>query len=111
MLRSFTTAAVLALALTAAHADDAVTDASTDVVYGDLDLSRPVDASILAARLQNAASAVCLKANPENVTEGAMRTCIDMSIHMASADQQSRSGRSPWAMSAPRGRSLNRGAA
>jgi UrcA family protein len=79
MLRSFTTAAILALGITAAHADDA----STDVAYGDLDLSRASDARVLAARLQDAASTVCLKANPENIAPAAMRTCIDVSVSMA----------------------------
>lgn len=78
MLRSFTTAAILALGITAAHAD-----ASTDVVYGDLDLSRPADARVLAARLQDAASSVCLKANPETIGRAAMQTCIDVSVSMA----------------------------
>jgi UrcA family protein len=79
MLRTLTTAALLALSIASAHADDA----STQVSYADLDLAQPADAKTLAARLQDAATAVCLKANPENVSPGALETCVNMSVHMA----------------------------
>ena len=79
MLRSFALAAFLALGATAAYADDA----STQVAYSDLDLSNPTDAKTLAARLQDAAAAVCLKANPENVAPVAMANCINASVSMA----------------------------
>ena len=65
MLRSLTAATLLALGIASAHADEV----TTQVSYSDLDLSRPADARILAARLQDAATAVCLKANPENVAK------------------------------------------
>ena len=79
MLRTLTTAALLALGIASAHADDA----STRVSYADLDLARPADAQTLAARLQDAATAVCLKANPEKVSPGALENCINTSVHMA----------------------------
>ena len=63
MLRTLTVTALLTLSITAVHAEDA----STLVSYADLDLSKPADAKTLAARLQDAATAVCLKANPENL--------------------------------------------
>ena len=61
MLRTLTLTALLTLSATAVYADDA----STLVSYADLDLSKPADAKTMAARLQDAATAVCLKANPE----------------------------------------------
>ena len=79
MLRTLTTAALLVFGIASAHADDA----STLVSYGDLDLTRPADAQTLAARLQDAATAVCLKANPEKVSPGALENCVNMSVHMA----------------------------
>jgi len=79
MLRSFTTAALFALGITAAHADDV----STHVSFGDLDLSQPADAKILADRLQGAATSVCLKANPDNISPAMLRNCVDMSVSMA----------------------------
>ena len=79
MLRSLTAATLLALGIASAHADEV----TTQVSYSDLDLSRPADARILAARLQDAATAVCLKANPENVARMALENCISLSVHMA----------------------------
>jgi UrcA family protein len=80
MLRILTVTALLTLGVTAAHAED---EYSTQVSYSDLDLSSPAGAKTLAARLQDAAAAVCLKANPENVTPGALENCINASVHMA----------------------------
>ena len=79
MLRPLALAALFALGATAAHAEDV----STQVNYGDLDLSKPSDAKTLAARLQDAATAVCLKANPENPMPMAMQNCVSVSVHMA----------------------------
>ena len=79
MLRTLALTTLLALGATAAYADDA----STQVAYSDLDLSKPSDAKTLAARLQDAAAAVCLKANPENVAPSAMANCINASVAMA----------------------------
>ena len=84
MLRTLATAAILCLGITAVHAEDVSSDdASTNVTYGDLDLSRPADARILAGRLQDAALAVCLKANPENIPKAMLRNCVDISVSMA----------------------------
>ena len=82
MLRTLTVTALLALSITAAQAEDA-SNASTLVSYADLDLSKPVDARTLAARLQDAATAVCLKANPENLQSMALENCVNMSVRMA----------------------------
>ena len=79
MLRYLTIPALLALSIAGAQAEEA----TTQVSYSDLDLSRPADAKVLAARLQDAATSVCLKANPENVAPSALATCINLSVHMA----------------------------
>ncbi len=84
MLRTLTVTALLTLGIIAAHAEDAE-DASTQVSYADLDLSKTADARTLAARLQDAATAVCLKANPVNLPAGALESCVNMSVHMAMA--------------------------
>ena len=86
MLRTLTLTALLTLCVTAAQAED---EATTRVSYADLDLSRPADAKVLAARLQDAATSVCLKANPENVVAGALENCISVSVHMAMSRIQS----------------------
>jgi UrcA family protein len=85
MLRTITLSALLALGVTAAHAEDA----STQVSYADLDLSKTTDAKALAARLQDAATAVCLKANPENLRPVAMESCVNVAVHMAMTRIQS----------------------
>lgn len=82
LLRTLTTAALLALGLTAAHAEDSDI-VSTTVAYGDLNLSQPADAKILAGRLQDAAKSVCLKANPEIAAKSALGVCTDSAISMA----------------------------
>ena len=79
MLRPFTITALLVLGTLSAQADDV----TTQVSYSDLDLSRPSDAKVLAARLEDAATAVCLKANPENVVPTALENCVNLSVHMA----------------------------
>jgi UrcA family protein len=79
LLRTFTTAAILALGMTAAHAEDV----TTQVIYGDLDLSRPADDRILADRLHEAAKAVCLKANSDDIPSGMLHNCVDASVSMA----------------------------
>jgi UrcA family protein len=86
MFRTFATAAIFTLCMTAAHAEDVSTDVedvSTKVSYGDLDLSQPADARILADRLREAAMSVCLKANAENTSSGILRSCVDVSVSMA----------------------------
>jgi UrcA family protein len=83
MLRTFAAAGILALGITlnvtAAHADDA----STNVTYGDLDLSQPADARILADRLQDAARSVCLAANPDGIARPMLENCITDSVSTA----------------------------
>jgi UrcA family protein len=54
MFRTFTTAAMLALTITAAQADPAIT-----VRFGDLDLSRPADTQVLNGRIEKAAETAC----------------------------------------------------
>jgi UrcA family protein len=85
MLRTLTLTALLTLSITAAHAQDA----STLVTYADLDLSKPADAKALAARLQDAATSVCLKANPENLQATALENCVTLSVRLAMARIQS----------------------
>jgi UrcA family protein len=54
MFRTFTTAAILVLAATAAQAGDIAT-----VRFGDLDLTRAKDAQLLDSRVRAAAALVC----------------------------------------------------
>ena len=54
MFRAFTAASILALTVTTAQAAPAI-----EVKFSDLDLSRPSDASILQARVHQAANSVC----------------------------------------------------
>ena len=53
MFRTFTSAAILALTITAALAD------STTVQFGDLDLSRPADMRVLNSRIEKAVETAC----------------------------------------------------
>jgi UrcA family protein len=85
MLRTLTITAFLTLSIAAAHAEDA----STLVSYADLDLSKPTDAKTLAARLQDAATSVCLKANPANLQAAALENCVNLSVRLAMARIQS----------------------
>ncbi len=85
MLRIIATAALLALGITAAQADDA----STHVDYGDLDLSRPADAKVLADRLQDAAKLMCLKANPDGLASAKLENCVTVSVRMAMSQIES----------------------
>jgi UrcA family protein len=81
LLRSLTAAALLALGITAAHADD-ITQVSVNVPYGDLNLAQPTDAKILADRLEDAAKSVCLKANPD-LSPVLMQQCIGTAVSVA----------------------------
>ena len=91
MLRIFTAAALLALtAATAAQAENGTRE-SMLVAYGDLNLSRPADAKILADRLQDAAAKVCLGANsdiqfnshPGLTKSQELQDCVDTAINVA----------------------------
>jgi UrcA family protein len=86
MFRSFTTAVILAFAVTAAHADDF---ASTNVTFGDLDLSQPADAKVLADRLEGAAKSVCAQANPDDIAPTLLQNCVNNSISMAMSQIES----------------------
>jgi UrcA family protein len=70
-----------AIGLSTARADDFDT-VSAPVTYGDLDLSRPADARILADRLEDAAKSVCLKANPD-APPSFIQMCADAAISVA----------------------------
>jgi UrcA family protein len=91
MLRIFTAAALLALtATTAAQAENWARD-SMPVAYGDLNLSKPADAKVLAERLQAAATKVCLSAtsdlrlnaNSDLTKSREMQDCVDTAINVA----------------------------
>ena len=89
MLRILATATILALSANAALADS---QASVDVPFGDLNLSRSHDAKILAGRLEAAAAAVCLKANDgalDAIPAPAMQDCIDTAVNIAVSRVQS----------------------
>jgi UrcA family protein len=75
---------LVTLGLSAAHADDTV---SAPVPYGDLNLSKPADAKILASRLEDAAKSVCLQANPD-AAPGFIQMCADAAISVAMAQIQ-----------------------
>ncbi len=83
-------AAVPALVPTMAQAD---TLASTQVVYGDLNITSASDARILAKRLRAAATDVCLKANegaPSNhYGDAVVQECVNRAINTAIASIQS----------------------
>jgi UrcA family protein len=81
MLRILTVSTLLTLGIVGAHAAD--DDATTLVSYADLDLSQPAGAKTLAARLQDAATSVCVKANPSNISPVMLENCINVSVHMA----------------------------
>ena len=85
MFRTVTIATFLALAATTAQADS-----STRVSYGDLNLSRPEDAKILADRLRDAAKLVCLDANPSFVGKPAMQDCVAATINAATVQIEER---------------------
>lgn len=82
MLRTFTIAALLALAATTAQANS-----TTQVAFGDLNLSRPQDAQILADRLRTAAKLVCLDTNsiPGQIGKAEMQGCVAIAISTATA--------------------------
>jgi UrcA family protein len=88
MFRTLTAAAILALitplAFTAAQAE---TPVSIGVAYGDLNLSSPQDAAILADRLQVAARDVCLNATDTKapIRKILVRRCIDLAVNKATA--------------------------
>jgi UrcA family protein len=84
MLRALTCAAFLTLA-TAAQADDFDTKYSVQVAYGDLNLSSPASAAILASRLRTAATTVCERADTTlpHMAKSEMQLCINTAIEVA----------------------------
>ncbi len=89
MLRTLSTTALLILAVTTAQAETVVPVqvASIDVTYGDLNLSKPQDAAVLADRLQTAAHEVCLKTNDASpsVRKILVRRCVDQAVSKATS--------------------------
>lgn len=85
MFRALATAALLAITVTAAQAESATPESV--VTYGDLNLSKPQDAAILADRLQVAAKEVCLAANDTKapIRKILVRRCVDMAVTRATA--------------------------
>lgn len=86
MLRILATAAILSLTIIAAQAETAA-PSSKGVTYGDLNLSSPKDAAILADRLQVAATEVCLNANDTKAPIGKIlvRRCVGLAVSKATA--------------------------
>ncbi len=84
MIRTFAAAALLTFAVTAAQADPVE---SISVAYGDLNLSSPQDAAILADRLQAAAKTVCLNANDTKapIRKILVHRCMDLAVNKATA--------------------------
>lgn len=94
MLRMFTTAAVLALGIVSAQAGDAT------LYFGDLNLSNPGDANILASRVQSAAETACAADRPETGRNSQFyrsiyRACIARTGQVATARVMALSGQPP----------------
>ena len=87
MLRPLAVAALLSLTAIAAEAETAAPVSAKGVVYGDLNLSNPRDAAILADRLQVAATEVCLNANDTKAPIGKIlvRRCVSLAVSKATA--------------------------
>src|SRR5579872_6620293 len=85
LFRTITAAALFTLSIAAAQADT-----TANVTFGDLNLTHPEDAKVLASRLQAAAKQVCLTANPELDGKPEMQQCMDIAISLALAQIQSR---------------------
>ena len=84
MFRTFITAAILTLTITAAQAGPS----AAIVHFGDLDLSRPADVQVLNSRIQKAAEAAC--AVPDSRTTSLYyhqwhATCISHTVTDTSA--------------------------
>jgi len=84
MFRTFTTAAVLSLTITAAQAGPAVT-----VQFGDLDLSRPSDTRVLDGRIHQAAATACTMWRSSK-TSAYYRTWFENCVRNATADTTAR---------------------
>lgn len=90
MLRPLVLSALIACAATDAAQADMLS--STQVLYGDLNITNPADAKILAGRLHAAATEVCLQANggepTSHVAEIAVQQCVARAIGGAIATIQ-----------------------
>jgi UrcA family protein len=84
MFRTFTTAATLALTITAAQAGPANT-----VHFGDLDLSRPGDTRVLDSRIHQAAETACASFRSSK-TKNFYRTWFENCVSNAVADTTAR---------------------
>jgi len=93
MFRTVATAALLCLSIVSAHAEHT----AVAVSYGDLNLSSPRDAGILAERLQDAANLVCLNATETKapIRKLMVRKCVDAAVAKATAQIQSELEASP----------------
>jgi UrcA family protein len=88
MLRTLTAAALLTLAATAVQAQplyQPLENSTIAVNYGDLNLSSPYDAKILADRLQAAAKQVCTATNYD-LPKNSVSFCMDSAISQATSD-------------------------
>jgi UrcA family protein len=104
MLRALTTASIFSLMIaaataTAAQAADLDTEYTVQVAYGDLNLSNPANAAILASRLRTAAATVCQRANTilPHMAKGEMQLCIDTAIDGAMSKLASNMNRAVYA--------------
>jgi UrcA family protein len=87
MFRTFTaatTAAILALTITAAQAGPTIT-----VRFGDLDLSRPADTQVLDGRIHQAAVTACASRRSSK-TSAYYRTWFETCVRNATADTTAR---------------------
>src|ERR1700743_2194476 len=87
---SVRTALITAAALFTLNIAAAEAATTANVTFGDLNLSHPEDAKVLAGRLQTAAKQVCLSANPDLDGKPEMQQCMDTAITLALAQIQSR---------------------
>ena len=101
MFRTFTAATLFTLAVTTAQATPLSPPpayAEMNVAYGDLNLTSPADAAILADRLQTAAVTVCMKTNDakSSIRKILVRRCVDMAITRATSKIWSQIEASPY---------------
>ena len=99
MRRPLIASALLALSITAVHAEDLTSESSISVPYGDLDLSSPSDIKVLSNRLQTAAHAVCVNVYQTDIMPGALDACMKTAISGALAtigDNLERKVRLQW---------------
>lgn len=101
MFRTFTAATLLTFAVTAAQAaplSPPPAYAEMNVAYGDLNLTSPADAAVLADRLQIAAMTVCMKTNDakSSVRKILVRRCVDAAVAKATSQIRSQIESSPY---------------